>query len=42
MTADLFVSLYCKGSDGVLGLGCDGGLSGEVLEDLDGLGELIS
>jgi hypothetical protein len=42
VNGDVFVSLNTEGTDGVLGLGVDGLLVGEILEHLCGLGELIT
>jgi hypothetical protein len=39
---DFLVSLDTEGSDGVSGLGLDGGLITEILKHLGGLGELIT
>jgi hypothetical protein len=39
---DFLVSLDTEGSDGVGGLGLDGGLITEILKHLGGLGELIT
>ena len=39
---DLFVTTDTERSDGVAGLGGDGGLTGKLLEDLGGTGETIT
>ena len=40
--SNVFIPLDAEGPDGVLGLGLDGLLVGEILNDLGGLGELIA
>ncbi len=40
--SNLFVPLDAEGTDGVLGLGLDGLLVGEIFEHLGGLGEFIA
>ena len=42
MHCNFFVSLDAEGSDGVLGLGLDGLLVGEIFKHLSGLGEFIA
>lgn len=42
VAGDLLVTTDGEGSDGVAGFGGDGGLTGQLLEDLGGSGETIT
>ncbi|GAO47189.1 hypothetical protein G7K_1399-t1 [Saitoella complicata NRRL Y-17804] len=42
VNGDLLVTADTEGTDGVAGLGVDGGLTGKLLEDLGGTGETIT
>lgn len=42
VNSDLFVTANTEGTDGVTGLGVDGGLTGQLFEHLGGTGETIT